>query len=164
MVDEDLVILGGGAVCFSMGTFWNEGVYALSISDEFDVGSPHPWQYLQTLQFGTSKTVVDQTRLNQVGLTAETTVLSGRGISSADEFSRLVADGKPVLLAKQNLGSCCELWTNEYLNEKIGVEREVGLTKSTTIQGCNQLELHCLRPMSLMAIFIQANPISGHRS
>lgn len=56
---ESLVILGGSAVCFSFGTFWNKGCYSLSITgvidtaDQFHTQSPKreiaAWKYMYTI-------------------------------------------------------------------------------------------------------------------
>lgn len=125
LIDDDLVVVGGGAVCFSMGTFWNEGVYTLSTSDNLEVNSPKPWQFLKTTQSERNTSATKQFLLDPISAVTETIRVPRQSISSSEEFSKLVVSAKPIVLEKQDLGPCCRLWTDDYLTERIGPEREV---------------------------------------
>lgn len=64
---DSLVILGGSAVCFSFGTFWNTGCYSLSIvggldtADHLSTESPKKdvvaWEYMHTIFASTPERV-----------------------------------------------------------------------------------------------------------
>src|SRR5690348_1766071 len=56
---KSLIIMGGGAVCFSFGTFWNRGCYTVLLEEEAVNNLPalgkelaaslEPWEYLDTI-------------------------------------------------------------------------------------------------------------------
>lgn len=129
---DEVVIMGGGAVCFSMGTFWNTGCYTLQVGDKRDdpmseINSDvKSWKYAQTFELSAETPTLHDVQ----GSTAhwertKPLPITRLHITNEDEFSRIVAQGKPAILADIDLGVCRELWTNEYLLDRIGSDRQV---------------------------------------
>jgi tRNA wybutosine-synthesizing protein 4 len=121
-----VAILGGGATCFSMGTYWNKGPYTLNFPDEsHDVLQ---LQYHQTVEIlpeikpkGTSET--DSQGLSAPKITPIPQVL----LQSAADFDGILRKGQPVVLKNLDLGSCVTQWNLNYIAEKAGAERKVGV-------------------------------------
>lgn len=145
---DGLLVMGGGAVCFSMGTFVNKGCYTviparsesgcytfMPKSDDPDEADcicdvlpkpPAPYQYLTTLELKADKKAPGASLPSLPTSTAhESTLVRRRKISSSAEFARIKNAGKPVILESLNLGPCTERWTDNYLLDKIGRDRSV---------------------------------------
>lgn len=121
-----LVIFGGGAVCFSFGTFWTPGVYTIAPTAQLD--NQQFWRYAETLTTAHGqKPLISSIAVKSVlsNRKSETVTSPRCKIDSAVEFERLVVAGQPMVLESTDLGSCKDLWTNEYLKLKIGADREV---------------------------------------
>jgi tRNA wybutosine-synthesizing protein 4 len=142
---DEIVVAGGGAVCFAMGSFWNEGFFSIRHAD---LPEPQPWSvevYHPELTAqvqpnkqassvkgkgkGKSKGRVkgrNQTRTQDaVGPTI--TPITRLNPKSSDDFNQLVAFSKPVVLEGLDIGPCTSLWTLDYLKEKIGLNREFSI-------------------------------------
>ncbi len=143
--DDTMVIMGGGAVCFSFGTFWNRGCFTLSLqmmprnehSERNEYGSLalKTWRYLQTVESCASGKSADNgggpSTLN--GKNAfDLVTIPKRKISSAYDFSTLVSLAKPVILEELDLGSCTTAWTSSYLQDHIGRDKKVCLDQRAT--------------------------------
>ncbi|PYI15247.1 leucine carboxyl methyltransferase [Aspergillus violaceofuscus CBS 115571] len=126
-VDGDQVLLlGGGAVCFSFGTFWTEGTWLLkradsSIGNEWtlvpETVTPPKVEGLPTIStnvnFDTTTTTKDVTPIPRVQ------------IQTAAQFQQILAEGKPVIIEGSDIGPCTHLWTKEYLANAVGRDRKV---------------------------------------
>ncbi|KAI9679481.1 MAG: tRNA methyltransferase ppm2 [Caeruleum heppii] len=133
--DQSITIVGGGAVCFSFGTHWNEGVWTMS-----PLGSPvrafsllpAPAQRfhdsLDSLQFSAPPS--EQSYVSPIPRVH---------ITSQADFDTLVRQGQPVILEGLNIGPCTEKWDFEYLKERIGAERPVVYHQATS-ENMNFLE------------------------
>ncbi|KAM4066960.1 cupin-like domain-containing protein [Hirsutella rhossiliensis] len=109
--EDRLVIIGGGATCFSMGTFWETGVYSITAHDGL-------WQIVNCASRGSrpagqpaAKTIV--TSVPRIRLGAE------KG------FDEILGDGKPVIIEGLGLGDCLRKWTSDYLLQQVGGNTEV---------------------------------------
>jgi tRNA wybutosine-synthesizing protein 4 len=141
---DALVITGGGAVCFSFGTFWNRGCFTVSLrimpsnehSENLDSQSLplETWRFLQTVELvppeksakhggGPSATNGERT--------VDLVTIQRTRISSADDFSAIVSLAEPVILEELDLGSCTTAWTNTYLNDHIGRNNKVCLDQKS---------------------------------
>lgn len=142
---DALVITGGGAVCFSFGTFWNRGCFTLSLrmmpsnehSENLDSQSLplETWRYLQTVE------LVPPGKLAKHGggpstsngeKTVDLVTIQRTKISSADNFSAIVSLAEPVILEELDLGSCTTAWTSTYLNDHIGRNSKVCLDQKSS--------------------------------
>jgi tRNA wybutosine-synthesizing protein 4 len=54
------------------------------------------------------------------------------GLRSAEDFAKLVAASKPVIMEGVDIGPCTDLWTLDYLKHKIGAEREIVVHECTS--------------------------------
>lgn len=152
-VEGTLIVMGGGAVCFSFGTFWNKGCFSLRLdmpkeeqqhkrlqNDHIDATTDHvsrTWSYLQTVELvstlGMAKPLrhgLDRKALNKF----DVTTVPCNVISSAADFAAIVSTSKPVILQGLELGSCTEKWTNDYLKDLIGGDRTVRLGQKSLLR------------------------------
>lgn len=122
--NDSVAILGGGATCFSMGTYWNRGPYSFRVDeDEISVDSLN---YVQTIE--TVPGVIDG---NTAG--AESQQVSGPkvasmprvSLNSSEEFKKILERAQPVVLCGFDLGSCVANWGLDYIVDKVGAERKV---------------------------------------
>ncbi|KAH8816282.1 hypothetical protein F5884DRAFT_852728 [Xylogone sp. PMI_703] len=126
--ENQLLLMGGSAVCFSFGTFWNKGCYTLQLRNEASsTGIQDPikaWKYLETIEGGPSKPAC-ATLPTPVGDAQELTSIPRLKLKSASDFTEIMNAGKPVIIEGMDIGPCTELWTSQYLTDQIGAEREV---------------------------------------
>ena len=132
-------IAGGGAVCFSFGTHWNESLW--TFSDHVPSPELH-W----SLQQPTSDPVHDRfaarsltypkdpsredfdhvaTSEHVPSESSQSMTILRTEVKSASDFEILMNKGQPVILEGLNLGSCTQKWTLPYLKETVGNERQV---------------------------------------
>ncbi|KAF2744229.1 LCM-domain-containing protein [Sporormia fimetaria CBS 119925] len=146
--DNELVIAGGGAVCFSMGSFWNEGFLILRAKE---TPESSPWSVSTVTSAVDTQCAPDAKSDGKSGNKEQSknkgkqsSKGKGKGkpkgsqshlpkpktvpriqVRSADEFGKVLKESKPVILEQLDLGPCQTLWTLEYLKDKLGPQREV---------------------------------------
>lgn len=124
---DSLLIMGGSAVCFSFGTFWNRGCFYFSPEKQLGNINPiiQPWKYLQTVEAEVaqenSRDLGPEAGLDQ----CNTKDVPRIRISSPEDFEKVVQSSSPVVLEGLEIGPCTSKWTAEYLKEQIGADREV---------------------------------------
>ncbi|KAF3003637.1 tRNA methyltransferase ppm2 [Curvularia kusanoi] len=124
---KEIVVAGGGAVCFSMGSFWNDH-YLLLTPGETETKS---WQPLQLQATPSEPNPAEQSmRKAQPKGKKATKGPRSRDIprvhaQSAEDFSAIVAAYKPAVITGLDIGPCTELWTLDYLESKLGSDREL---------------------------------------
>ncbi|KAF2263362.1 LCM-domain-containing protein [Lojkania enalia] len=137
---HEIVIAGGGAVCFSMGSFWNKGV--ISITKPCTAADLRPWfvsmleridsarekraGHMQVQKQKPTPSARSQTHppvKNNAGPKLST--VQRIKLQSPEEFSRLLAVSQPTILEGLDIGPCTDLWTLDYLKKQIGPDREV---------------------------------------
>ena len=123
---DRLMILGGGAVCFSFGTYWNKGTWNLSGSES----KVSPWRFQEeSPTIGRRKgpllsdNGVADRRVSQTSFTA----LNRVRICSNKEFEDVVRKGQPAILERCDIGSCVRRWSSAYLRDQVGAGRPVSL-------------------------------------
>ncbi|KAE9968306.1 hypothetical protein EG328_007649 [Venturia inaequalis] len=135
VVDDEVIIVGGGGVCFSFGAFWNEKHFVLRSNEH--VAGP-PWQMVspKPLSAEVKQKLPDShgqnggPNLQQPLQTPSSTFqhaqrISRVALSSPEDFQAVVTTARPVLIEQLNLGPCLQLWTPNYLKEKAGPDRPV---------------------------------------
>ncbi|KAF2217345.1 hypothetical protein CERZMDRAFT_119797 [Cercospora zeae-maydis SCOH1-5] len=130
-VDGGLIVLGGGATCFSFGTTWNRSC----ILNDAEPGKfEMEWRLQATLPTSTNGTMSSPVTLNgttvvsrTIGKLPEPAALHEVKISHGINFPQYVSAGRPVVLRKCRLGPCLSAWTNSYLLDKIGSDRQVSV-------------------------------------
>lgn len=125
---DEVVLTGGGAVCFSMGSFWNKDHFTISPAVTQGAKSWHviPYQIDGAAEAKTAAAL----RRNQPTKTRKPTALHIAEVARvqlhlAEDFSRIVSTSQPAIIGGLKIGPCTELWTLDYLKEKIGPEREL---------------------------------------
>ncbi|GFG01360.1 hypothetical protein IFM61392_01753 [Aspergillus lentulus] len=128
-IDPDQVlILGGGAVCFSFGTFWTEGSWVLR-----PAGSTAQNEWTLVPEATHTPKPVASPNVPQIAGCSTTSKLSSIRrirVDTSEQFQQILANGKPVIIEGSDIGPCTELWTKEYLTDAVGSDRKVVVHES----------------------------------
>ncbi|KAI9836419.1 MAG: hypothetical protein M1819_001450 [Sarea resinae] len=126
--NQNIQLFGGGAVCFSFGTYWNTGVWSLRFSEHEPAS---PW----LLRIEDMKTPAKGASAGNYGLSIDghATVSGVVGvmpvprihIAKARDFERLVNKARPAIIEGLDIGICTKEWSLDYLKEKIGADHPV---------------------------------------
>ncbi|TKX21982.1 cupin-like domain-containing protein 4 [Elsinoe australis] len=125
-----LLMLGGGATCFSFGTFWSQ-----SQNLTLDNLERRTWSVMETstLPFRESTRNLEPTPPEKLmGEHGNSIDILRRTIATATDFQSILLASQPVILEKLDLGICTKQWTTTYLKEKIGTDRSVVVHDSPT--------------------------------
>ncbi|EGR46109.1 uncharacterized protein TRIREDRAFT_80813 [Trichoderma reesei QM6a] len=140
---DSLLVIGGGATCFSMGTFWDTGVYRIRLPDAI-LDAIHSASRLNS-PAGSSINLVGSRKfvaasattgsdvpdnLNQESRRVSLTYVPTIQLESAEQFRTIVREGKPVILRGCNIGQCQQKWTPEYLVSQIGADEKFVIHES----------------------------------
>lgn len=117
---DTVYILGGGAVCFSFGTFWNETILNLSSCDrmprpvmEIVIEEPDPFS-----ERNLAGNILNPARFAD-------TVPADDQVQSSKDFERILSNGQPVTMRNMDLGLCTAEWTLPNLTAKVGGDRAI---------------------------------------
>ena len=122
---KGLVVVGGGATCFSFGSYNNQHVWRLRPDRTVEIG---PWMHQQhdptkkalpEAQLALGATKMDQKR------TGKSIPIPKKSLESSSAFIRSVRESKPFAIECLDIGRCCEKWTMQYLKHRVGTERKV---------------------------------------
>lgn len=132
--NDQILLTGGGATCFSMGTYWNKGHYSLRLKTPVDQGfsTTSAWSLKQTLEFTDAPV---RQRNKSAGNNAEQPVVISIPrirLDAASIFLEVLKAGKPVVIEKASLGSCVKTWSPEHLAERVGKDRKVVVHEAIT--------------------------------
>jgi tRNA wybutosine-synthesizing protein 4 len=141
--DGNVLIVGGSAVCFSFGAFWNEKSYLLR-SREDDLSSP-VWSMATARNAaaesaGNSQAEPDGIALLELSIPhleetqalSHATPITSVSLNSPEAFQTILNQENPVVIKEISLGSCTKLWTSQYLKDKIGPNRPVVVHAAAT--------------------------------
>ena len=126
-----VIIIGGGANCFSFGTYWNQVVCTLQTGiderpnwrldnhRENEPGEVHPKERdgVKRSRF-TEMSMADAVSRNPVRCIC---------VETARDFERIVNNSRPVHMEGMDLGSCLVEWSFDALKVKMGKDRLVRL-------------------------------------
>lgn len=120
---DQVLILGGGAVCFSFGTFWTEGTWLLKRKEST---AENAWSLVSD-ELQPKESNKAQPRSEKPALQKADGIPAVRRIKvqEAAEFRQILADGKPVVIEGCDIGPCTDLWTKDYLTNAVGSDRKV---------------------------------------
>jgi tRNA wybutosine-synthesizing protein 4 len=156
-VDGGLIVLGGGATCFSFGTTWNRSCmlndappgslfqmeWRMLHMTEADSPTPE-----QTAVFGSNPipptdkdATIVPTRLAHTRTGSTATALAANlssplpdpvriqeiPMSANINFAQYVEAGRPVIFRSCDLGPCTTKWTTPYLKDSVGPDRLVSV-------------------------------------
>jgi len=129
--ETEVLLAGGGAVCFSMGSFWNTGYFTITA----EVVNERPWAVAVAQDVDTAKPNEQQPppETNRRSSKAKRmrsplprkTVIPQIQLKSSEDFAKLLLESKPAIIQGQDIGPCQQLWDLEYLKQKIGIDRDV---------------------------------------
>ena len=146
------LIAGGGAVCFSFGTFWNNECWTLTSANDIikSVWTPVEAQTANLTTSNHSKIpnpILDSSTSPPARSDTANLVLSTK-VNSARDFERIANNGKPVIMKDLDLGNCTAKWSLTYLKSTIGADRPVCLQTSTSVIGAYNVRLSSMKPES----------------
>ncbi|TGO32244.1 hypothetical protein BHYA_0336g00050 [Botrytis hyacinthi] len=131
---DNIIIMGGSAVCFSFGTFWNKGCYTLTTEHSGDPKSGEnatndtscaPWKFVHTFDAAAAPKSSPTSLSSSAPGTQILVKVSRVKTDSSAEFDKILDASKPVILEGLDIGVCTQEWTSEYLKDKVGADREV---------------------------------------
>lgn len=124
---DSIIILGGGAICFSFGNCWNQSTWTLQVQNGYqmsiwtlNVNQDYTIRSEQQDKHGLEKKLMKIPEENQI---LET--MRKSQVETAEAFEQMLKQSKPFIMEKLNLGPCLEEWTLDYLERKIGADRTV---------------------------------------
>lgn len=123
-VRETTLIAGGGATCFSFGTYWNQGCWLLY---DRESGVSSHWALVKPKS---SKALNRPVR--KEGTFHDPTMVDSIHPCSETDFLTILRDGKPRLLTGLDLGPCVSLWTPSYLLSKIPSSQNIVVHSATS--------------------------------
>ena len=129
-ITGDIVIVGGGGVCFSFGSFWNEKI--LHLYNEFSTTSIKSWQLLEEAYV--------ESHPNQflpIESIAPRLIRRARISNQGQWHSEVIEKSEACLIDGLHFGNCVNSWTPEYLKSSVGDKPVV--IHSTTAHAMNFL-------------------------
>lgn len=139
--DGRVVIIGGGATCFSMGTYWNKGIFTLEFEGTVSE-SADGWDFEKSVEIipgERSIPIVAKPELekgvetDKDGASTRVPSIPRIKLQNSDEFAKVVRGGKPVVIEDLELGSCTSSWNLDGLGEKVGKDRKVTLCSAISL-------------------------------
>ena len=129
---SDLVIvLGGGAVCFSFGTYWNTELITLSTrnAQSFCASNHHDPRGEATSQQRLGEISTSQLTASEKNQRHfDATTLTRLQLESPEDLDRIIKQGRPVIMSANDLGPCVTQWTLDTLALKIGADKTVRMS------------------------------------
>lgn len=130
---DDIAVVGGGAVCFSFGTYWNDGIWTLRCGDD---NPNQTWRPLN-ISARTVTTTDDKSyasRENNPDCQHSQPLAVPRiRIKVEKDFEKVINKSKPVILEGLDIGPCTQKWTLDYLKAKVGEDRSVSMPISVDL-------------------------------
>jgi len=150
-VDGGLIVLGGGATCFSFGTHWNKPSI---LTDSPEASLRCGWHLLSTQKPDVAmapQTDVQDRSVQQNGYSSgpaggpvsgpagayagahastelrlpDPVHIQRHRLVQGIDFEHFVEEGKPMVFSEGDIGPCVQMWDNNYLKESIGYGRQV---------------------------------------
>ncbi|KAF4120978.1 tRNA wybutosine-synthesizing protein 4 [Geosmithia morbida] len=127
--DTSLTVLGGGATCFSMGTFWETRSFHIGLPQEVLAVLKRDGRPLTLCEYLESPKVLPKPRQEDSihGSQGKVCIrqIPREKITDVGAFERILREGKPVILEGLDVGTCVDRWTPEYLVGHVGKDKEV---------------------------------------
>ncbi|TQV91327.1 leucine carboxyl methyltransferase 2 [Cordyceps javanica] len=158
--DGRIIIAGGGATCFSMGTFWETNVYQALVPAVLKSGRDRASDGLKPdkVHFIYSHRVVSSTsaqksdsRVSRPDGETKISTIARLSLSSASEFESILQRGQPVVIENLHLGDCLKNWNADYMTDRVGGDKKVSST-TALIFDTSQKTLALLWPKLRRAI------------
>lgn len=113
------LVLGGGATCFSFGTYWSSAC-ELQLEQDAETTTTR-WHLAEdTGDASESETNHSPSKKGPTECSVRRVLLTPQGT-----FDKVLANSKPLVLLDLDLGPCTTKWTPEYLKETLGASRKI---------------------------------------
>ena len=126
----NVAIVGGGAVCFSFGTHWNEGIWTLRWGND---KANQTWQPLgASTQIVTTEDEKSYMHGNKISADQQSnpSAVPRICVKTKKDFEKILSKSQPVIMERLEIGRCTQTWTLDYLKTKVGGDRPVSLPSS----------------------------------
>jgi tRNA wybutosine-synthesizing protein 4 len=125
-VENSILILGGGATCFSMGTYWESGVFRVALANKMDLSKE---QNVPKVRYLGSQMVVSSTRqkMPQEREPLKPTIrkVPRVHLETPAQFSEMLQTGLPAIIERASFGDCVQKWTPPYMVSRVGYDTKV---------------------------------------
>lgn len=127
--NNGIVVVGGGATCFSMGTFWETGAYSIEMPLDPGRGEGGQSSHHETTSVGYVETrrvvssICQPLRVDSAK--ALVTEIPRTKMGPGKAFEDVLFDARPVIIEGLDMGACVRKWNPQYLVEQIGGDTEV---------------------------------------
>lgn len=125
---DSVALAGGGAMCFSFGTYWNQCIYTLQMGKH----KPHlRWSCDESQKPSSDVRRLQErnaARMKSIPRSLTETAMSvtpRMHLEDAKGFKRIVDISNPVVMEGMDLGPCIREWSLEALKVKVGARRLV---------------------------------------
>ena len=132
---DSVALAGGGAVCFSFGTYWNQHIYSIQMGGP---GKERTWTYDQGKQwrsdakrFQGSNDELLNPHITGDLITIPMSVVPRVALKDSQEFERMVKTSSPVVMDNMDIGPCITEWSLEALKVKVGAHRPIVVHEAT---------------------------------
>ena len=146
------LIAGGGAVCFSFGTYWNTECWTLTSANDIIKSIWTPVETQAPYSTTSDHMEVPEPKLdpnpNPPARSDAIDVVPSTKVKSERDFERIANNGKPVIIQNLDLGNCTAKWSLPYLKSTIGADRPVCLQTSTSVIDAYNVRLSSMKPES----------------
>lgn len=135
---SSLLVFGGGATCFSMGTFWETSIYKIWLPNHIlkaadSTSRPYSLSNSTVDLIGCRKFSATSTNTSPGGVNhpddqdqrVSLSTVPRIQLESAEQFQRIVGQGKPVIFKSCTIGECQQKWTPDFLVSQIGANEKV---------------------------------------
>ena len=126
-----LLVMGGGATCFSFGTHWNADCMLIK-PDYLRQDEEAGWRLvdISKLESPPKARDVSQQELADDETSDKTymplsVAIPRSKLGRSQKVARTFEAGKPVIFEDCNIGPCRERWSSDYLKAKLGSDRQV---------------------------------------
>ncbi|KAL3495230.1 leucine carboxyl methyltransferase [Aspergillus germanicus] len=128
---NEVLLLGGGAVCFPFGAIWTEGTWLLTSADS---SAENDWKLVrESVQSPKAADTKPEkrTRKDYTSAAGVTSIPRVR-VQSPAQFQQVLVESQPVIIEGSDIGRCTELWTKDYLINAVGADRKVVVHEAQT--------------------------------
>ncbi|EED23269.1 Leucine carboxyl methyltransferase family [Talaromyces stipitatus ATCC 10500] len=124
-VGSSVIVVSGGAVCFSFGTFWNSYIWEIC---DVSAGTSEDWKFLQVAETRLPRAAADASRSKSCNKSTKPGAIKSIGrvtIQTAADFESILNQAQPVVITGLDIGACTEKWSKDYLVQTLGSDRKV---------------------------------------
>jgi len=119
---NEIMIIGGGGICFSFGSFWNEKIFRLH--QPSSCHPPLPWKLFEEAAPPKIAPVLFEPA------NIEHSQLSRIRLTTAEQWHTILRSSKSCILEGLQFGPCVTKWTPQYLKSALGPGKQVIIHKA----------------------------------